>query len=86
MKKLLKIIKRTGSILLSVILLSGFFFMVSIKNAHAYIDLASAGLMFQMLIASAFGALLGLKIYWRSLVGRLSRIITSIKGTKTTFD
>jgi len=83
MKKVLNMMKRTGSLLLSVTLLSGFFFMVTIKNAHAYIDLASAGLMFQMAIASAFGALFGLKIYWRSVVGKLSRMITKIKGTST---
>ena len=83
MKKVLNMMKRTGSLLLSVTLLSGFFFMVTIKNAHAYIDLASAGLMFQMAIASAFGALFGLKIYWRSMVGKLSRIITKLKSTNT---
>jgi len=83
MNKVLNMMKQTGSILLSVTLLSGFFFMVTIKNAHAYIDLASAGLMFQMAIATSFGALFGLKIYWRSVVGKLSQLIARIKGTST---
>jgi hypothetical protein len=83
MNKVLDMMKHTGSILLSVTLLSGFFFMVTIKNAHAYIDLASAGLMFQVAIASSFGALFGLKIYWRSVVGKLSRFIARIKSIST---
>jgi hypothetical protein len=83
MIKVLNMMKRTGSILLSVTLLSGFFFMVTIKNTHAYIDVGSASLMFQMVIASSFGALFGLKIYWRSVVGKLSRFIARIKSTST---
>ena len=75
--------KNTASLLLSISLLSGFFLMASIKPAHAYIELGSVGFLFQMLIASAFGVLFTLKIYWQNFVGTLSRILDTIRGTKT---
>jgi len=79
-----KTMKKTASLLLSISLLSGFFLMVSIKPAHAYIELGSVGFLFQMLIASAFGVLFTLKVYWRNFVGVLSRLLATISGTKTT--
>ena len=76
--------KKTGSLLLSISLLAGFFLMVSIKPAHAYIELGSVGFLFQMLIASAFGVLFTLKVYWRNFVGAISRLLAAVRGTKTT--
>jgi len=78
-----KALKQTASLLISIALLSGFLLMVSIKPAHAYIELGSVGFLFQMLIASAFGVLFTLKIYWRNFIGAVSRLLASIKGTKT---
>ena len=80
---MLKVIKQAGSFILSVVLLSGFFFMASTKNAHAYIDLGSAGLMVQMAIASAFGALFALKVYWRTFVVKFYQMISKIRGTSS---
>ena len=48
---------------MSISLLAGFFLMVSIKEAHAYIDAASAGFVVQMALASLIGGLLALKVY-----------------------
>ena len=70
--------------MLSVALIAGFFFTLSIKPAHAYIELGSVGLLFQMLIASAFGAVFTLKIYWRNIGSKISRVFARIKGSKTT--
>lgn len=81
---MMMMMKRATSLLLSVSLVSGFFLMVSIKSAHAYIELGSVGFLFQMLIASGFGALFTLKVYWRNITGWLSRLLASIRGTKTT--
>ena len=81
---MMMMMKRATSLLLSVSLVSGFFLMVSIKSAHAYIELGSVGFFFQMLIASGFGALFTLKVYWRNITGTLSRLLASIRGTKTT--
>lgn len=73
-----KLIKETASLLLSVFLLSGFFFFASAKQVHAYIELGSVGLLFQMLIASAFGLVFTLKIYWHNITGKISRFFSKI--------
>ena len=81
-----KLMKETASLLLSVFLLGGFFFMVSVKPAHAYIELGSVGLMLQMLIASAFGVAFTLKIYWHNITGKISRFFSKIGVKKNTPD
>lgn len=78
--------KRTASILVSVFLISGFFFMVSMKPAHAYIELSSVSFVLQMLVAGAFGVLFTLKLYWRNLTGNISRMIAVIRRTKSNSD
>ena len=78
--------KRTASILVSVFLISGFFFMVSMKPADAYIELSSVSFVLQMLVAGAFGVLFTLKLYWRNLMGNISRIIAVIRRTKSNSD
>ena len=80
----IEMIKRTASLMLSVALLTGFFFTASIKSAHAYIELGSVGFLFQMLIASAFGAVFTLKIYWRNITSKISSVLARIKGTRPT--
>jgi len=77
-------IKRTTSILLSIILLGGFFFMVQVKPAHAYIELASVSFVLQMLVAGAFGVLFTLKLYWRNVTGKISRLMAIVRRTKPT--
>jgi len=56
--------------------------MFSIKPAHAYIDIASVSFYFQMLIAGVFGFLFGIKVYWRILTDKISRLIAFLKRTK----
>jgi len=79
-----KLIKETASLLLSAFLLGGFFFMVSVKQAYAYIELGSVGFLFQMLIASAFGAAFTLKVYWQNIPGKISRLASRVRGKKNT--
>ena len=68
-------VKRAGSLGLSVFLAAGFSLWINVKQAHAYIDVGSATIFFQILIASAFGALFMLKAFWRRILGRISRLI-----------
>jgi len=56
--------------------------MVSIKQAHAYIELGSLSFMIQILIGAAFGALFTLKVFWHRITGKLSRFFALIKSTK----
>tara|TARA_B100001123_G_C15289064_1_gene1016774 strand:+ start:1974 stop:2252 length:279 start_codon:yes stop_codon:yes gene_type:complete len=76
--------KQTASLLLTVFLLGGFFFMLSIKPAHAYIELASVSFFLQMLVAGAFGLLFGLKMYWNKVTGYISRLFALIRRFKPT--
>ncbi len=64
--------KRTTSTMISVLLISGFFFMASMQPAHAYIEVSSVSFVLQMLVAGAFGILFTLKLYWRNLMGNIS--------------
>ncbi len=75
------IFKRPGSLFLLVFLASGFSLWVTSKQAHAYIDVGSATFFLQMLIASIFGGLFALKIFWRRAIGRVSRLLAMLKGT-----
>ena len=69
-------IKWAASLFLNISLLAGFFLMVSIKEAHAYIDAGSAAFVVQMALASLIGGLLGLKVFWHNIIGKLSKILS----------
>jgi len=74
--------KRFGSLILSVILVAGFILTITIRPAHAYIEIGSAGLMVQLLVASGFGALMAIKLYWRRLTERASSFLSRIKSPR----
>ena len=74
--------RRFSSLLLSVILAAGFILTVTTRPAHAYIEIGSAGLLIQMLVASGFAALMAMKLYWRQLTGRVSRFLSRIKSPR----
>ena len=57
--------------------------MVSIKPAHAYIEIASVSFFLQMLVAGAFAVLFSLRLYWRNVSGKISRLIAIVRRTKT---
>ena len=75
-------IKRAVSFFLAVFLASAFIFMVTIKPAHAYIEAGSLSFAIQILVASFFGALFMLKVYWSNVTGKLSRFVAKIRSTK----
>jgi hypothetical protein len=75
-------IKNAGSLLLSAFLAAGFFFWINTKQAHAYIDIGSASFILQILVAGFFGSLFTLKIFWRRVTDRISRIISMVRGSK----
>ena len=74
--------RRIGSIVVSALLVVGFLWTTTIKDAHAYIDMGSGSLMIQMLFATLFGSLFALKLYWQRFTSRVSRILAKIKGQK----
>ena len=71
--------KRLGSLVLSTFLIAGFILAVGTSQAHAYIDAGSASFMIQVLVASAFGSLIALKMFWRRITGQLSRLFSRVK-------
>ena len=73
-------VKRAGSLGLSVFLAAGFSLWVNAKQAHAYIDAGSATLFFQLFVAGAFGALFMLKAFWQRILGQISRFTAMVRG------
>jgi hypothetical protein len=49
-----------------------YFSLITIPNAHAYIDPASGSFLFQVTIGAALGAGLAIKMFWRRIWGFLS--------------
>ena len=49
-----------------------YFSIVTIPNAHAYIDPASGSFLFQVTIGAALGAGLAIKMFWRRIIGFLT--------------
>ena len=62
-------LRRFGSLLLSVLLRAGFTLTVTIRQAHAYIDLGSASFLLQMPLASFVRSLFAIKVFWQRLTG-----------------
>ena len=75
-------VNRFTSFLLSVSLLMPFWLLATTKEAHAYIDFGSGSLILQTLLASIFGGLFALKVYWRRLTGRISTLLLRVKNLK----
>ena len=49
-----------------------YFSIVTIPNAHAYIDPASGSFLFQVTIGALLGAGLAIKMFWRRITGFLT--------------
>ena len=49
-----------------------FFSLVTVPNAHAYIDPASGSFLFQVTIGALLGAGLAIKMFWRRIWGFLT--------------
>ena len=76
--------KRASSLGLSVLLAAGFFLWINVKQAYAYIDVGAASFFFQILVASAFGALFTLKVFWQRILRQVSRLMTVARGNNKT--
>jgi hypothetical protein len=75
-------VSRVGSVFVLVLLATGFTSTVTLGRAHAYIDAGSGTFFLQILLASVFGSLFMLKVFWRRLVTRISRMAGIVKGAK----
>ena len=64
---------------MSAFLVAGFYFAVTIKPAHAYIELGSMSFVIQAVVASSFSALFAVKMFWRNITEKISRIFGSEK-------
>jgi hypothetical protein len=49
-----------------------YFSLITVPNAHAYIDPASGSFLFQVTIGALLGAGLAIKMFWRRIWGFLS--------------
>lgn len=76
--------KQFASWLTSAFLMAAFFLAVTTKDAHAYIDAGTGSLLIQFLLGSVFASLFMMKVFWRRLVGQVNRVLSKLKGSKTT--
>lgn len=75
--------QRAVSFVCSVFLLAAFFMTVTLKQAHAYIDLGSGSFIIQIVLASLFASLFIIKVFWKRLAGQVLRFFTKVKGVKS---
>ena len=69
-------LKRISSVLISAFLIFALMVVVTTKQAHAYIDIASGGLLIQVLVAAGISSLLTIKIFWQRLFSGASRLLS----------
>ena len=50
---------------------------VFVPSAHAYLDVGTASVIFQGFVAAVLGGFLGIKVFWRTKTGRLTRLFSS---------
>ena len=72
--------KKLGSFFLSLFLITGFTLAVTTGKAHAYIEIGSATLVIQALLAGLFGGLFAIKMFWRRIMDNLGRLFAKNKG------
>ena len=70
---------RAVSFLVMIVLAAGFSLAVTLKQAHAYIDLGSGAFFLQVLLASVFGSFFMLKMFWRRVFARVSKLLAMVK-------
>ena len=71
--------KKTLSAGYSAALVVAFLMTITVKEAHAYIDLGSGSFMLQMLLAGVFASLFAVKMMWRRFTYRASRLFSRSK-------
>lgn len=72
--------KQLISSFISLFLVTGFYLALTTGQAHAYIDIGSGTLMLQALLASFFGSLFAIKVFWRRIVDNVNRLLSKDKG------
>ena len=75
---------RFSSLFVSVALIVVFLWVVTTKEAHAYMDLPTGSFLIQILFASLFAAMYVAKAFWQRWTGRLARILSFIRGRSDT--
>jgi hypothetical protein len=75
-----------ASVLVSAVLILSLMWVVSTKDAHAYLDPGTGSFLLQIMLASLFASMFALKVFWQRFTGRLSRILAFFKGQKDTPD
>ena len=71
--------RRLWSQFLSAGLATAFILAVTTKEAHAYIDIGSGSMMIQIILATLFGSLFTIKVFWKRLTGFASRMVAKVK-------
>ena len=75
-------LKRLGSIGITVFLAAAFFMSITTKQAHAYIDFGAGSMVLQVLVASFFASLFSIKLFWRRMTDSVARFYSKIKKPK----
>lgn len=64
----------------SGVLLSSFLLPFTFQNIHAYIDPGTGSLILQVIIASLFGALFLIKVFWRKVKAFFSNLFSKTRN------
>lgn len=72
-------LKRVGSLLVSGFLVIAVVLIATTKEAHAYIDPGTGSFAIQFLLATVFGSIFMIKVFWRRLIEESTKILTKIK-------
>ena len=78
-----RMLKRSLSYVGSALLITGLVLSVTAKDAHAYIDIGSSAYIFQVLVATVFGSLITIKLFWSRITKGASRFFSRLKGTRS---
>ena len=62
---------RVGSLVISVFLITLALIIATTKPVHAYIDMASASYIVQILVATLVASLFAIKLFWQRLIDRV---------------
>ena len=76
-------LRRAGSFIFSAFLVTGFYLSVTLREAHAYIDIASNAYIIQILLGVFFASLFMVKSFWQKITTSVSRFYSKLRTTKT---
>ena len=76
-------LRRAGSFILSAFLVTGFYLSVTLREAHAYIDVASNAYIIQILLGALFATLFMVKAFWQRVTSGISRFVAKLRDKGT---